>query len=134
MLLGLNSGTTLNLGTIGTILSAPGAGTLVIGTSANAGTLMPGGSTANTAGELLFINNSGNDQVLNTSVGSHGTGVTTVTKSGSGRLVVNGSGFYSGGIFVNGGTLLMGTATALGTSTAPTVNAGASRLQAICSM
>ena len=94
IMLALNSGTALNLGTIGTVLNAPGAGTLIFGTAANAGTLVAGGSTANTTGELLFINNSADDMVVNSAIAQHGTANLTVTKSGTGRLFLNGSGTY----------------------------------------
>jgi hypothetical protein len=53
---------------IGSVLSTSGAGTLVIGSAANAGTLMGGGATANAAGELLFINNSANNQIVNSTI------------------------------------------------------------------
>ena len=90
------AGTLLNLGTIGAVLSAPGAGTLVIGTTANTSTLNAGGTTANTAGEVLFINNSANSQIVNSAIANNGTAAVAVTKSGSGRTVLNGSGLYTG--------------------------------------
>ncbi|HEX3356606.1 MAG TPA: autotransporter-associated beta strand repeat-containing protein [Tepidisphaeraceae bacterium] len=121
------SGGTLNLGVKGALLVSSSAGPLTIGAAANVGTLSAGGSTANAAGELILINDSANDLTLNSRIGNHGSGAVSVTKSGTGRLILNGSNTFSGVVAVDGGTLMIGSSgqAALGTNTTPLIQGGA---------
>ena len=98
-------GETLRLGQAGGITVDAGAGALVIGTTANDGNLTAGGAD-NTAGELVFINNSTNTSTVNSTIVDNGSGAVTFRKSGSGALTLTStSNTYSGKTIVDGGTL-----------------------------
>jgi autotransporter-associated beta strand protein len=91
-------GNTLRLGTIGGILTPSGTGPFVISN----GTLTAG-STADTAGELVFVNAT---VIANMAVtADNGAGKVTLTKSGSGTMVLTSGQTHTGGTFVNAGTL-----------------------------
>lgn len=103
--LNVGAGNTLRFGTVGMILGGSGTGGLTIGISGSAGTLSAGGTVANTAGEIVFINNSTNPMILNSTVANNGTGAATVVKSGSGVLRVTAASTYTGATYVNAGVL-----------------------------
>jgi autotransporter-associated beta strand protein len=99
---------TLRLGVVGGIMIAPGKASLTLGSAANAGNLTAGGPNGNTAGELVFINNStsgaGNAIIVNATIVDNGTGAVTVTKSGTGDLqLVGTANTYTGKTYLNGG-------------------------------
>ncbi|MDZ4782669.1 MAG: autotransporter-associated beta strand repeat-containing protein [Planctomycetia bacterium] len=105
---------TLRLGTVGTILAGSGTGPLTIGIAGTAGSLTAGGTAANAAGELIFINNSANKMTVNSAIVLNGTGVTTVVKSGTGTVALAGLNTYTGSLYLNGGILEYANGSALG--------------------
>ena len=96
---------TLNFGIVGTILDGANGGNLTIGVSGTAGTLTAGGTTANTAGELIFVNNSANMLTVNSAITNNGSGAATIVKSGSGVVTLAGTNTFTGSIYVNSGAL-----------------------------
>ena len=124
--IGVGTGNTLRLGTVGTILQGAGTGALTIGASGTAGTLIAGGTTTNTAGELIFTNNSSNTMIVNSVIANNGTGATTVVKSGSGVTRLAGANTFTGAIYVNNGVLEYSDASAaaksLGSATVAAAN------------
>jgi autotransporter-associated beta strand protein len=105
----------LRLGAIGGVLLTPWSQSLTIGTATDAGTLTAGGAD-NTAGELVFINNSANPLTVNSTITDNGSGVTSMTKAGSGTVTLNGNNTYSGSNVVAGGTLNISSDANLGTA------------------
>lgn len=104
--IGVGSGNTLNFGVVGQILDGTGSGALTIGVSgAAAGTITAGGTVTNTAGELIFTNNSSNTMTVNSVIANNGTGATSVVKSGSGILTLAGANTFTGGIFIDNGVV-----------------------------
>ena len=95
---------TLRLGAIGGVLLPSTAQSLTFGTSANSGTLTAGGA-ANTAGEILLINNSANALMVNSTIADNGTGPVSLTKAGSGSATLAGNNAYTGTNAIVGGTL-----------------------------
>lgn len=73
------------------------------------------GSATLTGNRTLTVTNTGTTTVSGR-IGEIG-GTRTLTKAGSGALVVSGSNTFSGGVTHNGGTLLLGHDSALGTGT-----------------
>ena len=106
---------TLRLGAIGGVLIPGGNQSLTFGTSANSGTLTAGGAD-NTAGELVFINNSGNDLLVNSLIADNGSGSVSLTKAGSGTMTLAGANTYTGRNVIAGGTLNVGSDSNLGTA------------------
>lgn len=100
------AGKTLRLGTQGGILTVSGGGALTIGVATNEGVLTAGGSSDNTAGELIFNTNAvaNNALTINSVIADNGTGIVSVTKSGGGTLNLNGTNTYTGSTYLNGGT------------------------------
>jgi len=99
---------TLRLGAVGGIMIGSGRSSLTLGSAVNAGSLTAGGPNDNTAGELVFINNStagaANAIIVNATIVDNGTGAVTVTKSGAGDLqLVSTSNTYTGKTYLNGG-------------------------------
>ncbi len=115
-------GNTLCLGTIGGILTPSGTGPFVISN----GTLTAG-STVDTAGELVFINAT---VITNMAVtADNGAGKVTLTKSGSGTMVLTSGQIHTGGTWVNAGTLqLPAMADPLATAGDIVVNGGTMNL------
>lgn len=107
------AGQTLRLGAVGGILMASGTGGLTIGTSVNDGFLTAGGA-ANTAGEIMIQQYSGNSLTVNSRIANNGTGVVRVTQSGTGTTVLTGTNTYTGSTTVNGGTLSLSSDANLG--------------------
>ncbi len=143
---------TLRLGTVGGILVPPGAGALTIGSAVNDGFLTAGGAN-NTAGELVFINNSSvNPITVNAAISNNGTASITLTKAGSGAVnfvgdaIVNGSTYLLGGaasfngtntfaaINVAGGNLVFGAGSSNTLNGTMTLNAGTVTIQGPVSM
>ncbi len=113
----IGAGDTLRLGAVGGILLPPGADALTIDAAGSPGTLTAGGA-ANTAGELVLINNSSNLLTVNSAIADNGTGAVCVTKGGSGTLALEGANAYTGGTTLGAGILQLGNALALGAATA----------------
>ena len=111
----IGAGNTLQMGTVGGILVPAGTGAVTIGNASAPGTISAGGATANTAGELVLINNSTSDMTINSTIANHGTGAVTLTKSGPGKAVLAGVNTFSGATYVNQGILAVTGAGVLGT-------------------
>ncbi len=99
----------------GGILVASGAGALTIGVASDAtgGTIMAGGTTTNTLGDLVFISNSSSDITVNSAVVNNNgtTGATQLSYDGrsTGKLILAGANTFTGSIFINKGVLEVGT-------------------------
>ena len=106
---------TLRLGATGGVLVPSGMQGITFGTSAGSGTLSAGGAD-NTAGEIILINNSANNISVNSVVADNGSGVVSLTKSGSGTATLAGANTYSGATTVAGGTLNVSADNNLGTA------------------
>lgn len=114
----------LRVGTAGGVLITPSGQNLTIGAAANSGTLTAGGNADDVAGDLVLANFSGNTLTVNSIIANNGTGVVTVSKTGSGNVVLNGtSNSYTGTTFVNAGTLTLGTSNVIATG-GVTINGG----------
>ena len=106
------------------ILNAAGASALTIGTGTNNGTL-----TAKTAGGELIIHNFSSNAVTVNSVIANNSTASTLTKAGTGSVIVTAANTYSGVTFVNQGTLEVSGATgALANTSNVTVNTGGTLL------
>jgi autotransporter-associated beta strand protein len=105
----------LRVGSAGGILISPTGQSLTIGTAADAGSLTAGGSAANVAGDLVLGNfSSTNALTVNSTIIDNGSGVVTLTKTGGGNAVLNGTNTYTGTTFVSAGTLTLGANNAVG--------------------
>jgi autotransporter-associated beta strand protein len=114
----------LRVGIDGGILISSSGQSLTIGTAANVGTLTAGGNADDVAGDLVLANFSGNTLTVNSIIANNGTGVVTVSKTGGGNVVLNGtSNSYTGTTFVNAGTLTLGASDVIGTG-GVTINGG----------
>ncbi|MFZ2640322.1 MAG: autotransporter-associated beta strand repeat-containing protein, partial [Verrucomicrobiia bacterium] len=100
----LESAKTLRLGETGGILLTPTSGGLQIGASVNDGFLTAGGAD-NTAGELVFINNSANALTVDSALASNGTGALTVTVNGNGAVSFAGANNSFNRLYVNSGVV-----------------------------
>lgn len=89
----------------GGILVVSGSGALTIGVSGTAGTLTVGNATANSTGDIVFINNSTNSITVNSAIVNNGTGAAAVVSSGSGKTVLAGANTFTGAIIINSGVL-----------------------------
>jgi autotransporter-associated beta strand protein len=96
---------TLRFGTNGGLLIPSGKSGVTIGTVADSGTVTAGGSAVNVAGEVVLINNSANDLLVNSVVADNGTGPVSLTKAGSGTATLAGSNTHTGTNSIVGGTL-----------------------------
>lgn len=143
--LSIDSGVNTNSLRLNNVSIASGAGAFSLGNGANTFNITLGGAggqthtwvnnssnTATIASDVAFglggggahtfaIDGSGN-WAFNNVVGQ-GTGVMTLTKSGSGTLTLAGANTYSGGTVLNAGSLNVNNAAALGTG-ALTINGG----------
>ncbi len=125
------AGQTLLLPTLGGILMSPDAGELTIGTAASPGNLLAGGATINTKGEVLILNNSTNDLIINSAiVNNGGTGTNTVAFDGTGVVKLMGANNYSGVTYVNKGTVIFTNNTGSTLGNAIRVNDGVVRIDA----
>lgn len=116
------SGKTLRLGATGGVLVPAEKGTLTLGTNPNEGTITAGGAD-NTPGELILINNSANNLVVNATVADNGTGQVHLTKAGSGPVTLTANNTHTGTNYIVGGTLNISSAANLG-SGAVVINGG----------
>lgn len=116
--IGTANGDTLRLGVSGGIMLTSGAGNLTIGAAANNGSVLTaGGTTAGTAGQLLFSDQTASQTItVNSIIRDNGAGGTvSVTKNGPGTLVLAGTtSDYSGGTFINGGIVRISADRSLG--------------------
>jgi fibronectin-binding autotransporter adhesin len=112
---------TITVGTGNTLrtngILATGTNGLVIGETANAGTLTAG-TADNTAAELIINNTTAVD--VNSVIANNGSGSVAFTKSGAGTATLNSISTYTGGTYVNQGTLAMGASLANPTNTIST--------------
>ena len=106
----------LRLGSAGGVLVPSGRQGLTIGTAANAGILTAGGAD-NTAGEIILINHSANNLVINAQVQDNGSGMVGITKAGSGAATLNANNSHTGTNTIGGGTLNIASAANLGSGT-----------------
>jgi fibronectin-binding autotransporter adhesin len=110
-----SGGTTLNVGTIqvGTD-TALGTNTLVMADS----TTLQAGVDALTLANNITTNGLGvvDTQAFGFTLNGVIGGAGSISKNGSGTLVLNGANTYSGGSFINAGAVTVGNNTALGTS------------------
>jgi len=108
--LGANTGTG-SVTTVGGLLVASGAGALTIGVAGTPGTLTAGGTTANAAGDLVFINNSSSDITVNAVIANNGTTAIPVAYDGrsTGKLILAGANTFGGAIIINRGVLEVAT-------------------------
>jgi autotransporter-associated beta strand protein len=97
------AGQMLRMGQTAGILLTPTSGGLTLGSSANDGFLTAGGD-ANTAGELVFINNSVNALTVNSMVVSNGNAALSVTVNGNGAVNFYGSNAFNRA-YINSGTV-----------------------------
>ena len=99
----------------GGILVASGSGALTIGVApgATGGSIMAGGTTTNAGlGDLVFINNSTSDIIVNSAIVNNGAaGVTSVVYDGrsTGKLILAGANTFTGAIYIDKGTLEVAT-------------------------
>ncbi|MCX7045484.1 MAG: autotransporter-associated beta strand repeat-containing protein, partial [Candidatus Sumerlaeota bacterium] len=102
----------LRLGAAGTIQLPSGYNALTIGAVSGAGTLTAGGA-ADTAGGLLFNNDSVTNPItVNSVIANNGAGAVAVTKNGRGTLVLSGENTYTGATTITSGTLQLQAPTA----------------------
>lgn len=124
------TGNLLRLGTNGGISMANGAGAV----SVTQGTITVG-HAPNTGGELVLNNNSaigGNIMTVNSVIDNNGTGVVTLTKTGTGAVIIGGNNTYTGGTYVAAGRLTVSNnANALGTGTVTVADSGQLTLQGV---
>jgi len=117
-IIGSVSGDTLRLGIHGGILLTTNAQALTIGAVANNGSVLTaGGSTIDTAGQLIFTDQVSNQTTtVNSGIRNNGTGVVSLVKNGPGLLILAGSSNsnYSGGTYLNGGIVRISADSALG--------------------
>lgn len=111
----LGSGNTLRLNDVGTI-AAGGNGLTIHG-----GTLTAGG-TANTDGLLDVTNTSAIATTISSALTNNGSGFLSLSKSGSGALVLSGTNTYSGNTTVNAGVLALAGGAALADAAVVTLN------------
>jgi autotransporter-associated beta strand protein len=103
----VGTGNTLRLGVSAGIWKSSTTNTAI---NINGGTLTAGGSTANTAGEIVLNSGSGaatfNATIsISSVIANNGSGAVSVVKTGTASTTLTGSNTYSGGTFVNQGTL-----------------------------
>lgn len=84
---------------------------------------------ASASDELVIIQNSAATLTIGSNIINNGSNGTIVTKSGAGKLVLNGTNTYSGNTYLNSGTLVVGSTTALG-ATGSTLNIDGGSLDA----
>lgn len=111
---------TLRLGRTGGILVPEGKGALTIGTAPNSGILLAGG-VADEVGEIVVTTNSANTVTINAVIANNGVGEISLSKSGTGTLVLAGTNTYTGATVINGGTLEIGGAGSLGNTYGGTI-------------
>lgn len=116
------TGKTLRLGAAGGVLVPAEKGTLTLGTSPNEGTLTAGGAD-NTPGEVILINNSANNLVVNATIADNGMGQVHLTKAGAGPVTLAANNTHTGTNYIVGGTLNISSAANLG-SGAVVINGG----------
>ena len=104
--LDMQSSRTLRLGATGTVRVDAGDGVLNIGRSVGDGFLTAGGA-ANSPGTLDLDNASANDIIVNTVIADNGSAAVGVSKTSSGRAILNASNTYSGNTTITGGTLVL---------------------------
>ncbi|MDP2324067.1 MAG: autotransporter-associated beta strand repeat-containing protein, partial [Gammaproteobacteria bacterium] len=98
---------------VGGVLVATGAGALTIGIAGTPGTITAGGTTTNTLGDLVFINNSTSNITVNSVIANNGgtTGNSPVVYDGrsTGKLILAGANTFTGSITINKGVLEVAT-------------------------
>lgn len=119
----IGTGNTLRLGAVGTVTSASTSQGLTI----TGGTLTAGGAD-NTAGEILVANYTSSASTIASSIANNSSAAVSLTKVGSGQLILSGSNTFTGGTLVVGGTLTVANTAALGAAAA-TVTLQGGKLQ-----
>ncbi len=82
-------------------------------------------ATPNTARTLELTGTNTGNNTLAAPIGNAGTGVTSLTKNGTGKWVLTGANTYTGATHINAGTLALGAGGSFSTSTAIHVAEGA---------
>ena len=109
-----NQATTIAIGSSNTLTTG---GILVTPAVATAGSTISGGTLqAPVGGDLVVVQNSGQPFTISATIADNG-GSTSLTKSGSGNLVLGGTNTYTGNTSIDGGTLTLANANALAAST-----------------
>jgi fibronectin-binding autotransporter adhesin len=106
------------------VLMGPNAGGLTIGAAGGTAALSGTLTTATSAGELNFINNSSNLMTVNSVIADNGASP-VYTKGGSGTLVLSGNNTFNAALRIVGGTVRAGV-NSTSSSVGPFGNAGTS--------
>ncbi len=117
--IGLGTGQTLRLSTLGGIQIVNGALNLTVGINGQTSTLSAGGTVNNTAGSLYLSNQSDiSTLTINSVIANNGTGAVTLVINGApnSHTILTGTNTYTGGTRVDSGILEIRSSGALSTS------------------
>lgn len=107
----IGTNNTLRFGNLGVVTSTSGASDLLID-----GGDLTAQPTGHPSAEIAFICNSNNPTTITSRIVDDAGTFASLTKSGTGSLILSGSNSYSGATNINKGTLVLGSANALGSS------------------